>query len=122
MLENVIKHMLENGELEEHLSSIQPGFCVKFSVLPALSIGEQNYIFDQFITAVIEKKTLEFSGVKDKKGYWRGFVTSKIINETVKEQDRSDVESWLKQHDQLIDCAIGYIVEDWELAEALDDV
>lgn len=121
LLEEVVKHMIENDELEEYFPIDQSSFCVEFSISQDISINKQNTLYTRFRNCAIEENKLAFSGVKDKSGRWEGFVTSKITNKPVTEQDRKAVEYWLKGNDHFLDYKIGPIVEDWKQAEANDE-
>lgn len=121
LLEEVVKHMIENDELEEYFPIDQSGFCVAFTISQDICLNEQNTLYMRFRNYAIEENKLAFSGVKGKSGRWEGFVTSKITNKPVTEQDRKAVGCWLKANDNFLDYRIGPIVEDWEQAEADDE-
>ena len=121
LLENVVKHMIENDELEEYFPIDQSGFCVAFSIPQDISINEQNTLYMRFRNCAVKENKLAFSGMKDKGGRWEGFVTSKIMNKPVTEQDRKAVEYWLKGSEYVLDYKVGPIAENWEQAEANDE-
>jgi len=122
LLEEVVKHMIENDELEEYFSIYQLGFCVAFTISQDICINEQNTLYMHFRNYAIEENKLAFSGVKGKSGRWEGFVTSKITNKPVTEEDRKAVENWLNGDGHFLDYKVGPIEENWEQEETNGDI
>jgi len=121
LMEEVVKDMIENDELEEYFPIDESGFCVTFSISQDICVNEQNTLYMRFRNYAIEENKLAFSGVMGKSGHWEGFVTSKIMNKPVTEQNRKAVENWLKGDDHFLNYKVGPIVENWEQIEADDE-
>jgi len=114
LMEDVVRELLERGDLEERLNREQVGFRVMFTMQPELSLDERNELISRFDEEAMARAGLDFSGVLMGGGCWDGFVSPHMERRDATEDDRRFVDSWLSAEVRVIDHCVGPLTTDWE--------
>lgn len=95
-----------------HLGEFQElGFKIYFSFESFVSEEELNLFLEEFIDE-IERNTLLFGGSGDKKN-WEGFVTSAEKFNSPTDEQRNNIDKWLKNRSDIENVKLDELTDVW---------
>jgi uncharacterized protein YggL (DUF469 family) len=107
LMEEVVRDLLERGDLEEKLDREQVGFRVRFRMRQGLSCDQQNDVYFRFREEALGRVRLEFVGVLTPDLRWDGFATPVSESRDATEADREAVSGWLSEDGDIVEHEVG---------------
>jgi uncharacterized protein YggL (DUF469 family) len=102
-----LRKKLRRGEFKQF------GFELDFQFIPDFKQEDFERFFDDFIKNGIEANKLTIGGGGDKLTFG-GFVTSLAERGSLTNNDRTNLENWLKQQTCISKYTIGVLVDAWK--------